>query len=74
MHAGGEVGPALGAARLARMALTGEPPSAVCGRPPVLECIEPIPERVASYQSQLGRFRRLYTTLDNAFWTPPKTT
>ena len=34
-HAGGEVGPAFGAARLARLAVTGENPSAVCAPAPV---------------------------------------
>lgn len=38
-----EVGPALGAARLAEIAATGATPSEVCGRPPVLATVEPDP-------------------------------
>ena len=40
-HAGGESGPAFGAARLARLAVTGEDPLAVCTPPPVEHVVEP---------------------------------
>nr|WP_298894696.1 xylulokinase [uncultured Altererythrobacter sp.] len=40
----GEVGPAIGAAHLARMAATGEAPSSVCRRPDIIQTIEPDPE------------------------------
>src|SRR5215468_8868693 len=42
-HAGAEVGPAFGAARLARLAVTGEQPAAVCTAPPIQAVIEPEP-------------------------------
>ena len=40
-HAGGEIGPAFGAARLARLAATGENPVDVCTPPPVTHVIAP---------------------------------
>jgi xylulokinase len=39
-HGGGEIGPALGAARLARLAAHGEDPRAVCTAPPTDRIIE----------------------------------
>ncbi|MCH8113764.1 MAG: xylulokinase, partial [Proteobacteria bacterium] len=40
-HSGGAMGPAYGAARLARLATTGEPPDQVCVPPPVERIFEP---------------------------------
>jgi len=54
---GGEVGPALGAARLARLALTGEDPAAVCVAPSLSEVIAPDPALVARLGPKLARFR-----------------
>ena len=42
-RAGSEVGAALGAARLARLALTGESPQLVCTLPPITHVVEPDP-------------------------------
>ena len=40
---GGETGPAYGAARLARLAATGEAPEAVCKPPEIADVTEPDP-------------------------------
>jgi xylulokinase len=57
--ADGEHGGAFGAARLARMAVTGEAPAAVCGAPARVETIEPDPALAAGYAERLPRYRRL---------------
>ena len=62
---GGEVGPALGAARLARIAVTGESPEAVCPRPPVLASIAPDPALAARLAPKLEKFRAAYPALKN---------
>lgn len=54
---GGEVGPALGAARLAEMAVTGAAAREVCTRPPVSHVIEPDPEFAERLAPKLDRFR-----------------
>ncbi len=66
-YAGGEAGPAFGAARLARLALTGEPADMVCTRPAILDRTLPDPARHAAYQGQLERFRALYRALQPEF-------
>lgn len=60
---GGEVGPALGAARLARLSVTGETPEAVCTKPPVSHVAEPEPALVSLYADRLEAYRELYTSL-----------
>jgi xylulokinase len=55
--AAGENGAALGAARLARMAVTNEPPHAVCTSPAREETIVPDPGLAESYQSRLAAYR-----------------
>ncbi len=67
LNDGAEAGPAVGAARLARMALTGETPDAVCTKPPVTAEIEPDPGLAAAYQGKLARFRSLYRALKPEF-------
>ena len=64
---GGMWGPAFGAARLARLAVTGEPVGEVCKRPETFERIEPEPEFTAAYAARLARFRRLYRALAPMF-------
>lgn len=66
-HAGGEVGPAFGAARLGRLAATGEDPIAVCTLPPVDHVIEPDRALAETYGDKLARFRRLYRNLKAEF-------
>lgn len=61
--AGGEVGPALGAAKLAMMAVDGASAAEACTRAPTLRVIEPdraLAERLAS---KLQRFRRAYPAI-----------
>jgi xylulokinase len=60
---GGEVGPALGAARLAQMAVTGGSRDEVCGRPPVARIIEPDPELTERLAPKRDRFRRAYAAI-----------
>ena len=62
---GGEVGPALGAARLARIAVSGQSPEAACPRPPVLASIAPDPALAARLAPKLEKFRAAYPALKN---------
>ncbi|MDJ0851984.1 MAG: xylulokinase [Myxococcota bacterium] len=64
---GGEVGPAHGAARLARMGATGEPAGAVCRPPPEDFRVEPEPELAGRYAHRLPAFRALYHRLRPSF-------
>jgi xylulokinase len=62
-RAASEVGPALGAARLARLCVTSEPAAAVCTPPPALWTAEPTPDLAAHYAPRLVAFRDLYRRL-----------
>jgi xylulokinase len=64
---GAAVGPALGAARLARLGVTGEAPDRVCPEPPEDFVAEPDAGLVAHYRERLTRFRRLYADLAESF-------
>jgi xylulokinase len=64
---GGETGPALGAARLARMAATGEAAEAVCAKPETADMTEPDPDLVAKFARQRERFKALYGALKAEF-------
>lgn len=66
-RAGSEVGAALGAARLARLALTREAPEAVCRQPPLSVCLEPQPELAALLAERRALFRGLYRDLKPRF-------
>ncbi|MCB9958513.1 MAG: xylulokinase [Rhodospirillaceae bacterium] len=66
-HDGGEVGPAYGAARLARMAATGEAPDVVATRPKVARTIHPDPAVAERLAPRLARFRSLYPVLSPVF-------
>lgn len=66
-RAGGAIGPARGAARLARLAVTGEAPEAVCPAPPVDFEVAPDPHLRDRYAEALGRYRDLYGRLRGAF-------
>jgi xylulokinase len=57
---GGEVGPALGAARLAQVAVTGSDPAAICTSPPVSHLIEPDPALAERLAPKLARFRSAF--------------
>ena len=61
--AAGEHGAALGAARLGRMAATGEDPATVCRPPPIAETIDPDPALGAAYAERYARFQAAYPAL-----------
>jgi xylulokinase len=54
---GGEIGPALGAARLAQMGVTGASATEACRRPPVSHVIEPDAALAERLAPQLTRYR-----------------
>jgi xylulokinase len=60
---GGEVGPALGAARLAQMAVLGASAAEVCTRPPISHVIEPDAAQAERLAPKLARFRRAYAAI-----------
>jgi len=66
-YVGAEKGPAFGAARLARLAVTGEAPADICVRPDILDVTTPQPALVAAYKPKIAQFRRLYTALKAEF-------
>lgn len=66
-RAGSEIGAALGAARLARMAVTGESPEAVCRQPPLVRVVAPDPLLAVLLAGRRGQFVRLYRDLRNLF-------
>ncbi len=62
-----EIGPAAGAARLARLAVTGESPEQVCLAPETRMTCDPDPRLAARYRERMPAFRGLYDTLKNTF-------
>jgi xylulokinase len=66
-RAGSELGAALGAARLGRLALTGAAPEAVCTPPPQTELVEPQADLVARLAERRPLFMRLYRDLKDRF-------
>jgi xylulokinase len=60
-------GPAFGAARLARLAKTGEGAEALCKPPPVADRTEPDPALLAAFRPRIERFRSLYRALAPEF-------
>jgi xylulokinase len=66
-RAGSDVGAAIGAAHLARMALTGDSAAAVCVQPALVQRIEPQPELVALLAQRRRVFVQLYRDLRGSF-------
>jgi xylulokinase len=66
-YTGSESGPAFGAARLARIAATGEAIDTVCTKPPTLDVTEPDRRLHEAYRENSVRFRRLYRALREEF-------
>jgi xylulokinase len=64
---GADVGPAYGAARLARIAATGEAALDVCTAPPIAAVVEPDPALRDRYRATLPRWRSLYARLRESF-------
>ncbi len=60
---GGEVGPALGAARLAMMGVSGVSAADACPKPPLTHAIEPDPELTDRLSSKYAQFRAAYPSL-----------
>lgn len=67
LQEGSEAGPAFGAARLARLAATGEDVSAVCSKPAIAAEVAPDPALAAAYGERLARFRALYRAVAPLF-------
>jgi xylulokinase len=67
LRAGGEIGPALGAARLARLGTTGASAAESCPPPPAQAIVEPDAEWVAAYRAPLARWRTLYARTRDLF-------
>ena len=63
----GETGPAFGAARLARLAATGEAPEDLCKAPDIADVTEPDPDLAAAFKPRIERFRSLYRALKSEF-------
>ena len=66
-HAGGEVGPALGAARLAALAADAGPLAVVCAAPPVAREQEPETALAAALVPRRELYRSLYPALRESF-------
>jgi xylulokinase len=62
-YEGSDKGPAFGAARLAKLAVTGEPPENVCAAPRIIQTFHPQPELVECYAPRIEAFRSLYQAL-----------
>jgi xylulokinase len=66
-YRGGETGPAFGAARLARLAATGESADALCEAPDILDVTSPEPALADAFAARRERFTSLYRTLRPEF-------
>jgi xylulokinase len=66
-HGSGESGPAFGAARLARLAVSGEDPATVCLTPAVDAVLQPDAELRDRYATRRPLFRTLYRQLRESF-------
>lgn len=67
LRAGGEIGPALGAARLARLCTTGADAADACPAPAAERVVEPDPALTAAYRAPLARWRTLYPRVRDLF-------
>ncbi|MCE2566111.1 xylulokinase [Komagataeibacter sp. FNDCF1] len=68
----GEQGGAFGAARLARLAVTGEPVESVCLPQAREETLAPDPGLASAYAAPLARYRALYPAMRAAMETSPR--
>ena len=64
---GTELGPAFGAARLARLAVTGEAIAVVCSKPWILDRFAPCERTAEAYATGYERYRALYAALKPEF-------
>jgi len=72
LRTGGEVGPALGAARLARLCTTGADAAASCPAPPVESVVAPDAALAVRYAEPLARWRALYARTRDLFAGGPR--
>jgi xylulokinase len=63
----GSVGPAYGAARLARMGVEGAALEDICTAPPILHITEPDERLADRYARRIGLYRSLYRNLKDSF-------
>jgi xylulokinase len=66
-RSGGEVGPAYGAARLARLALGRATVEAACAAPPIVHTVEPDSALSDLYGNRIVKYRALYRALKDIF-------
>jgi xylulokinase len=66
-RAGGDVGPAFGAARLARLATGGAPIAEICAPPPLASRIDPDAALADAARARHPLFRQLYAALRPSF-------
>lgn len=66
-HPQSELGPAVGAARLARLAVSGESIEAVCTPPTVTHVVEPNYNLTLRYESRFQAYQNLYRNLETSF-------
>jgi xylulokinase len=66
-YRGGESGPAFGAARLARLAATGEAPEDLCKPPDIADVVAPDPTLTQAFARARERFVSLYRALKPEF-------
>ena len=64
---GADVGPAFGAARLGRLAVTGEKPEDVCVAGEIVDTIQPDAALSEFYREGLAKYRALYSALKTHF-------
>jgi xylulokinase len=69
-RSGADVGAALGAARLARLARTNESVADVCTAPPVIDSFNADPQRTQILAERHLKFQRLYTALGPEMQAP----
>ena len=66
-HQGGEIDPALEAARLARIAAVGANPDEACPPPPLSHVVEPEPDLLDALKPRQDLYRRIYPGLRSIF-------
>ena len=66
-HQGSELGPALGAARLAILATNQADLTENCSRPEISETLEPVQSHVPYYQAKQDQYRDLHQKLTDVF-------
>ena len=70
-RSGADVGAALGAARLGRLARTNEAVASVCTAPPEIDRFTPDARRHEMFAQRHLQFQRLYATLKSEMQAPP---